>query len=96
MLDTDQLIVAKSTQPFHVGCTVKHRRELEDKINESCPLSQNATHHNHNIRVTLVGQPFPPPPSHDTCDVLYRDEYYRTLQFIHHYFLSYLCHPRGA
>ncbi|CAN0542223.1 unnamed protein product, partial [Ectocarpus sp. 12 AP-2014] len=29
MLDTDQLI-AKSTQPFHVGCAVKHRRELED------------------------------------------------------------------
>ncbi|CAN0577220.1 unnamed protein product, partial [Ectocarpus sp. 12 AP-2014] len=46
MLDTDQLI-AKSTQPFHVGCGVKHRRELEDKINESCPLSQNASHRPH-------------------------------------------------
>ena len=32
ILATDQL-VAKSSAPFHIGCAVKYRKELEDKVN---------------------------------------------------------------
>ena len=32
ILATDQL-VSNSSSPFHIGCAVKYRKELEDKIN---------------------------------------------------------------
>ena len=32
ILPTDQL-VAKSADPYHIGCAIKYRRELEDTVN---------------------------------------------------------------
>ncbi|CAN0075130.1 unnamed protein product [Ectocarpus sp. 12 AP-2014] len=37
--------------------------------------------YNINMRITLIGQPYPPPPSNDAPDLLCGNEHYRTLRY---------------